>query len=119
MVPLPDDPSQFSWIKVLAYASLASLGGVLGHLLRIVDAGEQVKLLRAFLEGVAAGFVGVLFLLSCQAMNLSPTWTGVIVGLAGWLGANASIKILEKLVYKKLGIAKEDSHVAGNDQTAP
>lgn len=104
---LPEDPSQFSWVKLVSYTSLAGLGGVLGHLLRVVDSGAKVVWTRAILEGVSASFVGTLFLLTCQAMHLNEMWTGVVVGLAGWLGANASVRILERVVYKKLGLSKE------------
>lgn len=99
-----DDP-QFSWLKVMAYASFAAIGGFLGHLMRTIDAKEKINWLRAALEGIAAGFVGLIVMLMCNAMGLPPQWTGVIVGVCGWLGANATIRMLEKMVRKKLGIA--------------
>lgn len=108
---LPDDPnssfwSLFSWFKVLSYAAFAALGGVIGHIMRAFDKQEKIVLGRAIVEGVGAGFVGLLVLFACQALNLSEQWTGVTVGLSGWLGANATIKVLESLVYKKLGLSK-------------
>lgn len=102
---LPSDP-QFSWIRILAYASFAALGGFMGHLMRTLDSREKLIWSRAALEGIAAGFVGLLVLFACQAMHLSEEWTGVIVGVCGWLGASGSIRMLETLIYKKLGIDK-------------
>ncbi len=101
------DPSTWSWIKLMVYAAFAAAGGILGHIMRSMDKNEKIKWGRACWEGLAAGFVGMLFLFVCQAMNLSEQWTGVIVGVSGWLGANASIRMLETIVYKKLDIKKE------------
>jgi len=98
-----DDP-QFSWLRVFAYASFAAIGGFLGHVMRTMDAKEKINWVRAALEGIAAGFVGLLVMLACNAMGVPAQWTGVIVGVCGWLGANATIRILEKMVRKKLGI---------------
>lgn len=78
----------------------------MGHVMRIIDKEERLSWGRAAIEGAAAGFVGLLFVLICQEFNLSDQWTGVIVGVAGWLGANASIRLLENIVRKKLGIDK-------------
>lgn len=107
---LPEDP-QFSWLKLLAYAAFAAFGGFMGHILRTIDARQKIKWSTASIQGLAAGFVGVLVLLMCQAMNLSEQWTGVIVGVCGWLGANASIQFLETIVFNKLGITKKPTEI--------
>ncbi len=107
---LPDDP-QFSWIRILAYASFAAMGGFMGHLMRTLDSREKLQWSRAMLEGIAAGFVGLLVLFACQAMQLSEQWTGVIVGVCGWLGASASIRVLESVIFKKLGIEAPVQHL--------
>lgn len=88
------------------YAGFAALGGLLGHIMRAMDRKEPINKTRAICEGLAAGFVGMLFMLLCSAMGLSEQWTGVIVGVSGWLGAEASIRIIEEVVYKKLGLRK-------------
>lgn len=97
-----------TWIRFLGYGAFASFAGLCGHLLRTMDDGKPVYWKRAVLEGASAGFVGVLVLLTCDAMNLTPEWTGVIVGVSGWLGANATIQLLEKVMIKKLGIDKPE-----------
>lgn len=97
-------PDDFWWIKAVAYACFAAFGGLMGHVMRNFDSGESLYWGKALAEGIAAGFVGVLVLLMCQATELSEQWTGVIVGVSGWLGANASIRMLEQVVFKRLGI---------------
>lgn len=103
---LPEDPWNSWWLKAIGYGLFAAFGGLMGHLLRTIDDDKKVNWRRAMLEGAAAGFVGLLVLLVCQAMDLSEQWTGVIVGVSGWLGANATIRMLESVVLKKLGIDK-------------
>lgn len=92
------------WVKAILYAALATFGGFLGHVMRALDKPTPIIYGRACVEGLAAGFVGLLVMLMCNATNMSDQWTGVVVGVSGWLGANASIRMLEKLVFKKLGI---------------
>lgn len=98
------------WVKAILYAMLAVFGGFLGHVMRSIDKAEPISYGRAWVEGLAAGFVGLLVMLMCSAVGLSDQWTGVIVGVSGWLGANASIRMLEKLVFKKLGL----DHMGGS-----
>ncbi len=95
------------WFKATTYAAFASVGGTLGHLLRISQRDGTVVLWKTLLEGFSAGFVGLLVFFVCQANNLNEQWTGVIVGVCGWLGASATIAMLERLVRKRLGIEED------------
>ncbi len=105
---LPDDPQIVFWLKSAAYTLLSITAGFLGYIMRTLDHRKQINWWRALLEASAAGLVGGLVLLICNALTLSDQWTGVIVGVMGWLGANASIKVLEVMVYRKLGIDKPE-----------
>lgn len=98
------DPFAVWWIKAATYAMFAAFGGAMGHLIRSIHNNQKVSWSRSLVEAFAAGFVGVLVLLACQAMNLTEQWTGVIVGVCGWLGASTTIAMLENIVRKKLGI---------------
>lgn len=103
-----EDPRYAWWIQAILYSGFASFGGLMGHLLRSVESGQRITWGRALLEAGSAGFVGVLVLLMCQAMGLSQEWTGVIVGMSGWLGATATIRIIEAVVRKRIGIEKSE-----------
>lgn len=96
------------WFKTATFLALAASGGVLGYIMRTVDKNQRVIWWRATLEGMGAAFVGLLVMLICQEMKLSQGYTGVIVGVCGWLGANVTIRLLESLVRSKLGIKPED-----------
>lgn len=98
------DPFSVWYVKVTAYATFAAFGGFLGHILRTINRNEPIRWGVAAAEGLGAGFVGILVYLACQAMNVPEGWTGVIVGVCGWLGASATIAMLEALVRKRLGI---------------
>lgn len=97
-------PSGFGWLQLVLYPLFACVGGALGYVLRTLDAGLRVSFSRTLLESIAAGFVGVLVMWICQSLQLSAQVTGVCVGTCGWLGAAVSIRMLEKLVRKYLGV---------------
>jgi hypothetical protein len=63
---------------------------------------------RAALEGVAAGFVGLLMLFMCDEMGMSKQWTGVIVGVAGWMGPSATMRVLDTIIRRRLNIKLEE-----------
>lgn len=92
------------WIKAATYAAFAAFGGAMGHLVRSIHTNQKISWARTIVEAFAAGFVGVLVLFMCQAMNFTEQWTGVIVGVCGWLGATTTIALLENVVRKKLGV---------------
>lgn len=91
------------WIKAGAYVAFSAIGGMLGFTMRVVDSKQPFKIWRCLLEGASAAFVGLLVLMICEAMHLNQQWTGVIVGVCGWLGASATIRMLESLIRNKLG----------------
>lgn len=92
------------WITAAGYTLLASVAGLLGHVMREHDKGNPLSWWRAAAETFSSGLVGFLVMLLCRAMDIDPLWSGFIVGIFGWLGANASIRLLERLVYEKLGL---------------
>lgn len=107
MPPNVPTPQGWSWFTTMLYAAFASVGGALGYIMRTLDQGLRVSRWRVVVETTAAGFVGVLVMLICQATNLSPQWTGVTVGVCGWLGATSSIRMLERVVSRKIGATPE------------
>lgn len=91
------------WIRAAGYTAFSAIGGMVGFTMRSADAKQPFNFLRCVLEGAGAAFVGVLVMLLCEAMKLSPQWTGVVVGVCGWLGASTTIRILESVIRNKLG----------------
>ena len=107
------EPSDNAWaaLRAVGYALFAALAGALGYILRSMDSGVPITYARTFVEALSAGFVGVIAMWLCQASSLSPQWTGITVAVSGWLGANASIQVLQRLVWNKLGLnPKDDNH---------
>lgn len=124
----PDDPNNVTnivsnvipwWLKYMMYSVLAAFGGFMGAVLRAQHEDRKFSWKRVLVEAVASGFIGLLVMLVCNEMNFSERWTGVIVGVFGWLGANASIVMLEKLVYGKLGLTKTPLPGAQDVQNPP
>lgn len=112
---LPEDPSSFSWmVKAALYSAFAAFGGLMGHLFRSLDSGKKVTVYASVIKSFGAAFAGFLVFLLCNATHLSDQWTGIIVGVFGWLGADVTIMVLEKQVLKKLGITWKDRQ---NSQT--
>jgi hypothetical protein len=105
----PPEPIGFSWLKIVAYVLFGACAGALGYIMRTMDAHEKVSWKRALVEFFSSGLVGYLSMLICQSMGLSPELTSVTVGICGWLGAAASIQVLQKFVWKNLGLSNRSS----------
>ncbi|QMV29682.1 hypothetical protein [Vibrio phage vB_VnaS-AQKL99] len=91
-------------VQSLLLTLFAALGGLLSYLMRTLNHDEKPRLSRAFVETFSSAFVGILAIMACRAFHIDVLWSGVIVGVFGWLGAEASIVILTGLVRKKLGV---------------
>lgn len=96
------------WLQTVLWAGFAFFGGTIGYVMRRIDKSEKVIWWRVLLEGCAAAFTGVLVLLVCQQMQLSLQWTGVAVGVCGWLGASWTIGMLEKVLSNKFGLGRNE-----------
>ena len=96
------------WFTVISYIALATFAGAIGHIMRQSAENKPIGVWRVVIEALGAGLVGYLIMLICQAMELGPQWTGVAVGVCGGLGASASMRILERYVFRKLGVTDDD-----------
>lgn len=101
------DPNKIDMIRTAIFVAFATVGGLLSYLMRTLNKAEKPILSRSLIEGLSSGFVGLIAMLMCKALGLSWEWSGVVVGVFGWLGAETSIVMLSKAVRKKLGIEDE------------
>jgi len=92
------------------YVLIAAIGGILGHMMRKVGANKPIRIGETVLQGVGAAFAGYLILLGCRYMGINSELSGIVTGLCGWLGADASIVILQSYIYKKLNISEGKMH---------
>ncbi|WP_092296339.1 phage holin family protein [Pseudomonas sp. NFIX28] len=91
-----------SWL----YIAIAATGGVLGHMMRKLSSNQQINVGETLLQGVGAAFAGYLVLLGCRSLNVSSDVSGVVIGLCGWLGADATLMLLQSYIYKKLKLER-------------
>lgn len=98
------DPNDISILEILVFGPFAAVGGLLAYILRTLNNEEKPKWQRGLVEAASSGFVGLIAMLACKAIGLDWKWSGVVVGVFGWLGAETSIMLLARLVRTKLGI---------------
>lgn len=115
----PSDPDTDDLIVLGVFAIFSGIGGIIGYLSRTLQSGGEIRLPRAILEGCSAAFIGLIVTFLCEAMHLNMCWTGAFVGVSGWMGATASVKIVEMVLSRRLGLsAKQLSEIdIGTDQT--
>jgi hypothetical protein len=106
------DPNNISLLETILFGLFAAAGGLLAYVLRTLNMEERPKWFRGLVEALASGFIGLIAMLACKAMGLDWRWSGAVVGVFGWLGAETSIMLLTKLVRTKLGI---DTNASDND----
>ena len=89
---------------MLTYTLLAGIGGLLGCYTRTPDR-RKVPASRIVVNSLSSAFVGSLIIMLLRAYNVDESLYGPISGFAGWLGADTSIRLLERYLYKKLQIS--------------
>lgn len=103
-----NDPDSRKLLESVAFSALSGFGGALGYIYREIQNDKRPNAWRALVEASAAAFVGVPMFLLCDVMNFGIHWTAITVSVFGWLGAAATIHVLEKLVFKKLGVGERE-----------
>src|SRR5690606_32125654 len=88
------------YLTTVLFLILAALGGMIGSIIRMLDAKEHINWFVVFVETLASAFSGVIVLLLCQALGFNLGWTGVIVGVCGWFGGRTTMLWLEKRVRR-------------------
>ena len=96
--------NEFNIIELLQHVALSATGGLLGYLMRQATREQPIKLSRATLEAVASGFIGIIMMFLSHAMGLPWYWSGAVVGVLGWLGAEASIVVIARVIRGKIGL---------------
>ncbi len=91
-------------METVIMASFGAIGGMLSYLMRTLNKDQKPEVSKFIVEGLSSGFVGLLAMLMCKAMSVDPLWSGVIVGVFGWVGAEASIAILSRVIRQRLGV---------------
>lgn len=112
---IPPEVPWHEWFRVAAYVLLASVAGGLGHIVRRMDKDKPVRWRYVLVQAASAGLAGLFTYWICDALGVGHQWTGISVGICGWMGASASIEVLQKLVWDKLGIDKESNSANHDD----
>ena len=99
---MPQD--KITIIETVLFSSFAAIGGMLSYLMRTLNKEQKPLLTKSVVETLSSAFVGLLAMLVCKALALDWYWSGVIVGVFGWVGAEASIAMLSGVIRKRLGI---------------
>lgn len=86
---------------------LAAIGGLLGSLVRMIEAKKKIMWIVVMIETMASAFAGVLVVMLCNYLTLDIRLTGVIVGVCGWVGGRTAMVWLEKRVKPVVEGAKE------------
>lgn len=91
-------------VHVLLGGALAAFCGAIGYLHRQVSGKRAISLLEGVIRALGSGVAGMLVAMLCVATELSIPWTGFLVGCAGWLGADITMMMLEKIIQKRIGL---------------
>lgn len=84
----------FSGVSDFPYlwaAALATWGGIVAYLQRVIEQDIPFSFLRLIAEMLTSGFVGVLVYIACAGLNMGDMPTAVLVGISGHMGTRALV----------------------------
>ncbi len=96
---MPKDPELSFFQQLMAFASLAGLGGVVNYLTTI-KAGKKFKWSSFWIELVCSAFVGVVFGLFFVATDMPIIISLAVAGVAGHWGTRSLMMLKDKYGLK-------------------
>lgn len=110
-------------VKAALLILVSILGAGLGHISRQWGLEKTLRWSRFVFAIFAALFMLILLRTICVILGLSFEWTVIIVGLFSWLGTDVTVAVLERIVYRKLGlthvIVKSEASSCSTDPIQP
>lgn len=107
--------SSLSLLEIAIFVVFAAIGGSLGYCMRAVGKKEKIEIGRVVLEFACAGFLGVITVLFCRAVQMDWIWSGVVVGLFSWVGVDKTVAMLTNAVKRQLLNIAESMSKGGKD----
>lgn len=90
--------------QVVLGGLFAMFCGFAGYLNRQITGKQKIRLIEALIRSLGSGVAGMLVMMLCIALQVEIAWVGFIVGTAGWMGADATMILLEKIVHRKMNL---------------
>ena len=100
---------QVDLMVALFYAAIASVGGLVKYLQKIVNGQKEFKpktmmfWLALLIEIFTSAFIGVLVYWFCSGYELSPYYIAGLAGVAGHYGATI-FDLIGKVIMKRAGL---------------
>jgi len=91
-------------------ALTAVLFAIAGRLARLLNNKNRARLKRSAVlaELFLGGFIGIMLLMFVRTVGLSSDWTGLVCGMAGWIGPRM-LDALVKPAGKAVGIEIDET----------
>lgn len=91
----------------LGLTLLAGIGGLLAAFTQALENGKPTGKKELAVQFCSSAFVGYLVYMLCLAIGINGLWLGPICATFGWMGALATMQVLRRFVFNKLGIEDE------------
>lgn len=96
-------PESYPFFTYLWVIGISIAGGIVSFIRQLRNGTRKPhNLMELVGEVFTSAFVGVVTFWFCEASNISPLWTAVMVAVSGHMGTRA-IYIGEKLIIKRFG----------------
>ncbi len=113
-MPITPPPDLNAWLDNLMHTLFAAFVGFMAHVFRTLESKKKVKIALSIVHGICSGIVGFMVGQLCKYYGAQPELTWLIVGLAGWVGPEITIHLLETSVRSKLGFPKRNDSDASS-----
>lgn len=101
------NPFNYSLLIYLWVFALAALGGTVNFMRKVKEGAVRAFNITEFIgEMITSGFAGLLTFWLCEAADISPLVSAVLIGISGHMGSRAIFRI-EQWAETKFGSAEK------------